>query len=129
MTVSANLHRAVEATATKCDETEWLTFKASDGSAFHIFMPFAKAEEVAAVFNAPEADRSVFKAAPDLLEALERLLHDVSDLAANSEGVAGLHMNGNVADWGSLLPGGEFGAWLASIDAARAAIAKARGQA
>lgn len=54
--------------------------------------------------------------------ALAHLLHDLEELAANSEGVAGLHMNGEVADWESLFPGGTFGAWLAGVEVARAAL-------
>lgn len=36
------------------------------------------------------------------------LASDVRGLVDESEGVAGLHLNGDVADWGSLLPGGRF---------------------
>ena len=69
-------------------------------------------------------------ASPDvmaLVEAAEKALHDVDDLVANSEGVAGLHLNGTVADWESLLEGGEFCAWLQSLEALRAAIARVKG--
>ena len=47
---------------------------------------------------------------------------DIDDLVENSRGVDGLHMNGNVAEWGSLLPGGCFSAWLATIEDADAAL-------
>lgn len=36
------------------------------------------------------------------------LASDVRGLVDESEGVAGLHLNGDVADWDSLLPGGRF---------------------
>ena len=62
-----------------------------------------------------------------LVEAASAVLHDVDDLIANSEGVAGLHQNGDVADWESLLEGGQFGGWLQSLEAFRAALAKLRG--
>jgi len=64
-----------------------------------------------------------------LVEATKAFIHDVDDLIANSEGVSGLHMNGDVADWESLLPGGLFGAWLVSIDEFRAALRAIGGEA
>lgn len=57
-----------------------------------------------------------------LIEAGEKVLHAIGELVANSVGVAGLHMNGEVADWESLLPGGSFGDWLYSVDGLRAAL-------
>lgn len=63
-----------------------------------------------------------------LVEAAKSFMHDVDDLIANSEGVSGLHMNGDVADWESLLPGGMFGAWLVSIDEFRAALRSIGGE-
>lgn len=50
-----------------------------------------------------------------LVEAATVFAHDVRDLIANSDGVAGLHMNGDMAEWESLLPGGSFSPWLQSI--------------
>lgn len=50
------------------------------------------------------------------------LVQDLDDLIQHSEGVAGLHMNGDVADWGSLTEGGTFGAWLSSYDRLRHAL-------
>lgn len=59
----------------------------------------------------------------ELVEAAEHVLRDIDDLVASSEGVAGLHMNGDVADWQSLLDGGSFGSWLSSPERLRAALA------
>jgi len=56
-------------------------------------------------------------------EAANAVLHDVRDLIANSEGVSGLHMNGDVADWESLLAGGAFEAWLRSVEPFATALA------
>lgn len=67
-------------------------------------------------------------AAPELLEALKGLLDDVQGLMSESEGVAGLHRNGDVADWASLDEGGRFER-LSNMSAAIAAIAKATGAA
>lgn len=74
------------------------------------------------------ANALLIAAAPELLAALEGLTADLSGLISDSYGVTGLHLNGDVAPWGELLPGGRFEDWLFSIDAARAAIAKARGE-
>ena len=57
-----------------------------------------------------------------LTEAAARVLHDIDDIVANSEGVAGLHMNGEVAEWHSLMSGGSFEAWLRSVEVLRAAL-------
>lgn len=45
-------------------------------------------------------------------------LQQVEDLIDQSTGVAGLHLNGDVAEWDSLQPPGEFGVWLDKYDAA-----------
>ncbi len=69
-------------------------------------------ELVPQLLTALEAERA--KVAR-LVDAATVFAHDVRDLTANSEGVAGLHLNGDVADWESLLPGGSFSPWLQSI--------------
>lgn len=63
--------------------------------------------------------------ADELLEALRHLVRSVDDLIAESEGVYGLHLNGDPASWDSLTEGGRFEAWLIELERARAAIAKA----
>lgn len=79
-----------------------------------------------AVDGRTEANARLIAAAPDLREALQGLLDDVIGLMRESEGVAGLHLNGDVADWASLDEGGRFER-LSNMSAARAAIAKATG--
>lgn len=65
-----------------------------------------------------------------LVEASERLLHDINDLMANSEGVAGLHLNGDMAPWSDLDEEGHYSPWLGQgIGHLRDAIAKACGEA
>lgn len=60
----------------------------------------------------------------EVVNALRALRKDIDDLVNQSQGVAGLHMNGDVAEWDSLLPGGTFGAWLASVEDADAVLAR-----
>jgi len=61
---------------------------------------------------------------PSTREALDRLIFDIKALAAESEGVAGLHQNGDVAPWSDLLEEGEFSPWLGdAIADARQALA------
>jgi len=52
--------------------------------------------------------RSFDKATADLRE----LPKSLTGLIAESDGVAGLHLNGDDAPWGSLMDEGEFGDWL-----------------
>ena len=62
----------------------------------------------------------------EALEALEGLTGDIQDLIGESSGVAGLHMNGDVAPWGDLEAGGRFER-LTHLPAAHAAITKVKG--
>lgn len=59
------------------------------------------------------ADARLIAAAPELYEALKGLLN----IVAESRGIDGFHLNGNVAEWG------EF----EEVESANAAIAKATG--
>jgi hypothetical protein len=52
-------------------------------------------------------------------ELLRRLVDELDGLMAESSGVAGLHLNGDLADWAWL-----SGAWLPSHEKARAALAQ-----
>jgi hypothetical protein len=76
-------------------------------------------EEAADLITAQAAEIARMKM---LEEASEHVLHDIDDLVANSQGVAGLHQNGDVAEWDTILAGGSFGAWLASVEGLRAAL-------
>lgn len=46
------------------------------------------------------------------IEELTRGLAAVESLISESEGVAGLHRNGDIAPWDELLEGGQFEDWL-----------------
>ena len=52
-------------------------------------------------------------------ELLNLLLDDLDALIDSSEGVAGLHLNGDIACWESLRQGGRFETWLMRMDEAR----------
>lgn len=61
--------------------------------------------------------------------ALERLLYDIQDLSDSSQGIVGLHRNGDPAPWNELLEGGRYSSWLGdAIAAARAALAEQQGK-
>ena len=55
-------------------------------------------------------------------EALRTLLGNIDALIAESQGVSGLHLNGDVATWDELTDGGRFEGWL-PLAHARAALA------
>ena len=55
----------------------------------------------------------------DEIERLRKAIDSISDLIAESTGVYGLHLNGNVTPWCDLLPGGQFEEWLTDFDAVR----------
>ena len=60
----------------------------------------------------------------ELVNALGELVGEIEQLADESCGVAGLHLNGDVATWEEILPGGRFER-LGSLERAESAIAKA----
>ena len=62
----------------------------------------------------------------ELLGALEGLAGDIQGLIEESDGVNGLHLNGDVATWGELEAGGRFER-LTHLPGALAAIVKAKG--
>lgn len=63
-----------------------------------------------------------------LLDALTGLLEDITGLVAESDGVVGLHLNGDIAPWDELLPSGRFER-LSHVELAQEAIAAAAEQA
>jgi predicted Rdx family selenoprotein len=78
-----------------------------------------------------QAEAEILRArqiASELLEAAEAVLSDIDALIAESEGVYGLHGNGDLAPWDELTEGGPYEEWLISLETLHAAIAKARGE-
>ena len=63
----------------------------------------------------------------ELLEGLKRVVFDLNELSDNSDGVIGLHRNGDIARWSSLRSGGFNEGWLLSIDEAEGTIEKMEG--
>lgn len=47
---------------------------------------------------------------------LEKVITDVAELIDDSQGVFGLHLNGDPADWESLMRGGMYEDWLGDLD-------------
>ena len=59
---------------------------------------------------------------PAAVEGLAaRLVDELDGLVSESDGVSGLHLNGDVASWDELLPGGRFER-LSSLDELREAL-------
>lgn len=58
--------------------------------------------------NISTTDAKLIEAAPKLYKALDNLLDDILGLMDESEGVYGLHLNGDVSPWGELDEGGRF---------------------
>jgi len=62
----------------------------------------------------------------DMLEArtdlIRKVIIQMERLVLESEGVAGLHQNGDLAPWSELFEGGQFEDWLESLPKAVAMI-------
>jgi len=77
-------------------------------------MAAAQADYEARILAAIQPDQDARQA--DLAKAAITALHDIDDLVANSEGVSGLHLNGDIAPWSEIMDGGAYGAWLQSVE-------------
>jgi hypothetical protein len=92
-----------------------------DNLAFNIASRISAAEREAAI--ARESNRA-------LIDAIQSLQGAITDLINDSEGVYGLHRNGDPAPWSELTLGGRFEEWIGlPLANADAAIAKAGGAA
>lgn len=65
-----------------------------------------------------DADWSVLLSAGQLIARLRKGISAVDALISESEGVAGLHLNGNIAPWDELRSGGRYEEWLCDFDEA-----------
>ena len=66
--------------------------------------------------------RTTSQRVSDEMALLEKGLNAVLHLIENSQGVVGLHLNGEVAPWDELRTDGQFEAWLYDFDKAIEAI-------
>lgn len=80
------------------------------------------------LLSACEAGRDLHLARAEAAEArcakLEEGIKAVDGLISDSHGVAGLHLNGDIAPWDELRTGGRFEEWLKPFDAALAGVGK-----
>lgn len=77
-------------------------------------------KEVAAYIAA--ASPSTILALIEVAEAAQKLVSKVDDLISESHGVYGLHQNGDIAPWDTLIEGGQFEDWLLPLSDARTAL-------
>lgn len=63
---------------------------------------------------------------PRIEIAARALVKALDDLICDSSGVYGLHLNGEVAPWGTLLEGGQFEEWLLPLSEMKEALDAAR---
>lgn len=64
------------------------------------------------------------KATLSLRDASTKVLEDLDALIAESQGVAGLHKNGDLAPWSELVAGGKYSGWLGSLEDLRKALGR-----
>jgi hypothetical protein len=74
-----------------------------------------------AIQPVPVAERLPGPEDVDWLDICKGMLHDFDDLVANSDGVLGLHHNGDLATWDELTEGSDF-LWTGQFARAREAI-------
>jgi len=79
----------------------------------------ARAKEVADIVCGKLKELTQAKA---LLERMADGVKAIRCLIENSEGVSGLHLNGDVAPWVSLQEGGQFETWLLAFNEAETAL-------
>lgn len=64
----------------------------------------------------------------EVLDALEELISSLDSLILQSDGVFGLHLNGDLAPWVDLLKGGSHEDWLKSLSDSTEVLHKFRGE-
>lgn len=93
--------------------------KCSVNGEMRYFAPSNVMEEVdGELFNTLEYAARTLQAIMPLLEEMDKGIKAVSDLIYDSQGIYGLHMNGDVAPWHDLQTGGRFENWLKDFDRA-----------
>ena len=56
------------------------------------------------------------------IEAAKKGLRDIAELMGSSDGIYGLHRNGDPSPWSELREGGEFEKWLHDFEVACSAL-------
>lgn len=74
--------------------------------------------------EAKERAKDAEARAEKMRTALLGVVKDFDDLISESEGVAGLHLNGDLAPWRELIDGGRFDTWTGGLTEARALLAE-----
>jgi hypothetical protein len=88
--------------------------------------PYSDEFEEIVDYELEELERAIPKR-EELAQCLVDLVKSLDDLISQSDGVAGLHLNGDIAHWESLLEGGRYESRLLSLSQARAAAERLRG--
>ncbi len=70
------------------------------------------------VLHITETDQEALKGLVRDYERMQKAIRSVACLIDESEGVAGLHLNGEVAPWEELLQGGHCEEWLLDLSQA-----------
>lgn len=63
----------------------------------------------------PQMVKALVEERDALAAHIDDVHRSINDLIGESEGVAGLHKNGDIASWGDLLEGGHFEGWLLAL--------------
>lgn len=71
---------------------------------------------------------SLRKQVETLSSHLNAVVEEMNHLMNDSHGVAGLHLNGDIAPWASLLRGGEFYTWLSYLSDAAEYVQSKNGE-
>lgn len=93
------------------------TLLADSESSYQLAKRVVQLEQDCAAHRAAEeaqiALRQKMEQQRDALAAhVDNVHSSINDLISESQGVAGLHKNGDIAEWESLLEGGHFEGWL-----------------
>lgn len=105
------------------DPDDFATFAGRDAALDRNAPTLAKAERNAEIAGRIETWLAASVVIPHPIIGLAlSLCQDLNELIESSEGVTGLHRNGDVAPWDSLTEGGAFESWLGSFDRLKAAL-------
>jgi hypothetical protein len=80
------------------------------------FCPYCRTKTLAELLR---TGKELMQEHADRIKTLEAGIESVTELIENSNGVYGLHLNGDPAPWGDLSTGGRFEEWLLDFDKAQ----------